>query len=66
MGAHMLNVLGHHAHTFGDERIHCGTATAASSLKKGGRSQLDVFEHEGHRIGIFARKTESRIGMRTA
>ena len=59
VGSRMLEALERHAHYLGYERIYCGTATAVALLRRTGWSQLEVIQHEGQSLVIFAKETEA-------
>ncbi|KQY90538.1 GNAT family N-acetyltransferase [Pelomonas sp. Root1444] len=59
VGARMLEALVRHAHHLGYKRIYCGTATAVNLLRRSGWSQLEVVEHEGQSLVVFAKETEA-------
>lgn len=58
VGARMLEALVRHASRLGYERVYCGTATAVTLLRRSGWSQLEVIQHDGHQLVVFARETE--------
>jgi GNAT superfamily N-acetyltransferase len=57
IGAKLLGALVQHAGTLGYERVYCGTATAASLLRRSGWSELEVIQHEGESVVIFSKDT---------
>ena len=57
VGATMLEALVQKAFNLGYERIYCATATAVSLLRRSGWSQLEVIQHEGESLVIFAKET---------
>ena len=57
IGAELLGVLVRHAGMLGYPRVYCGTASAASLLRRSGWSELEVIKHEGETIGIFSKET---------
>lgn len=59
VGAEMLDALSRHAHRLGFGRVYCGTATAVSLLRRCGWSQLEVIQHEGKPLVVFAKETEA-------
>jgi hypothetical protein len=55
----MLQALVRQAHGLGYSRIYCGTASAVNLLRRAGWSQLEVIQHEGKSLTIFATETEA-------
>jgi GNAT superfamily N-acetyltransferase len=59
VGARLLQALAHQAFKLGYDRIYCATATSASLLNRSGWQQLEVIQHEGESLVIFAKETEA-------
>lgn len=57
IGAQLLRVLVQQAGTLGYPRVYCGTATAASLLRRSGWSELETIQHEGEAVVIFSKTT---------
>ncbi|HET8747403.1 MAG TPA: GNAT family N-acetyltransferase [Ramlibacter sp.] len=57
IGHQLLGAVVKHARHLGFERVYCGTATAVTLLRRSGWSELEVVEHEGHRLAIFETRT---------
>lgn len=57
IGGKLLAALVQRAGDLGYPRVYCGTATAASLLRRGGWRELEAIQHEGQSLVIFARET---------
>ena len=57
IGGKLLGALVQRAGDLGYPRVYCGTATAASLLRRSGWSEVEVIHHEGEALVIFAKET---------
>lgn len=57
IGANLLGALVQQAGKLGYQRVYCGTATAAALLRHSGWLELEVIQHEGETLVVFAKET---------
>jgi GNAT superfamily N-acetyltransferase len=57
IGGKLLGALVQRAGDLGYPRVYCGTATAASLLRRSGWSGVEVIHHEGEVLVVFAKGT---------
>ena len=55
IGRSLLLALEQEARTLGHSRIYCATGTSASLLERCGWQLLQHVQHEGQRVGVYAR-----------
>ena len=58
IGASLLQALVHHARALGYSRVHCGTGTAISLLRRCGWQELERVAHEGESLVVFQTSTD--------